>query len=94
LAETHVFGEVKFNRRFLELLASNRVILHVYNCFRYYMNSYYPRRHYNSGFVTLRQAQHHLDSEKKADLAGGGSVENMLKNLRYYENRVGGLSDN
>jgi len=56
LAETHVFGEVKFNRRFLELLASNRVILHVYNCFRYYMNSYYPRRHYNSGFVTLRQA--------------------------------------
>jgi len=96
VAEIHMFGEVRFNSRLLEFLTINKITLHVYNHFGYYMGSYYPRRHYNSGFMTLKQAQHYLDGERRADLARRfvrGSGGNMLKNLKYYENRVGGLSD-
>ncbi len=90
VGEIFVFGEVSFNRHMLELLSQQEVILHYYNYYGYYMGSFYPREHLNSGFVILKQAELYADEEKRLDLACriiDGSVKNILRVLKYYQSR-------
>ncbi|MEM2293357.1 MAG: type I-B CRISPR-associated endonuclease Cas1b [Nitrososphaerota archaeon] len=89
-----IFGETTFNKRLLEFLSSNEITLHLFNHYGYYIGSFYPRTHYNSGFMTLKQCEHYLDHEKRLTIACKfveGSLRNMLKNVTYYHNRKGGL---
>jgi len=86
----YIFGEVSFNKKLLEFLSSNEIILHIFNYFGYYIGSFYPRTHYNSGYMTLKQCEHYLDKSKRVNLARKfveGALLNMIKNLSYYENR-------
>ncbi len=88
--EIFVFAEVEFNKRFLELLSTHEIVLHYFNHYGYYMGSFYPREHLNSGYVILRQANWYQDDHKRLDLAHriiSGAVENMLKVLKYYQGR-------
>ncbi|MEM3040361.1 MAG: CRISPR-associated endonuclease Cas1, partial [Candidatus Methanomethylicaceae archaeon] len=90
-----IFSEMTFNKRLLEFLSSNEITLHVFNYYGYYMGSFYPRTHYNSGFMTLKQCEYYLDYERRLILArkfAEGSLRNMLRNVTYYQNRKGGLS--
>jgi CRISPR-associated protein Cas1 len=86
----YIFGEVSFNKKLLEFLSSNEITLHIFNYFGYYIGSFYPRTHYNSGYMTLKQCEHYLDKSKRVNLARKfveGALLNMIKNLTYYENR-------
>jgi CRISPR-associated protein Cas1 len=90
IALIHVFGEVSFNKKLLEFLSSNEVLVHFYNYYGYYVGSFYPRSHYNSGFMILKQAEHYMNYEKRILLAKKfveGAIKNMIKNLKYYEAR-------
>jgi len=96
VASIFVFGEITFNKRFLEFLSSNEIILHFFNYYGFYVGSFYPRTHYNSGYMTLKQSEHYLDSNKRVLLAKKfvlGGLENMIKALKYYDNRGIYLSD-
>lgn len=88
--EIIVFGEVALNKRFLEFLTQKEIILHFLNNYGYYIGSYYPREHLNSGYMILKQAEHYLDSKKRLVLAKcfvQGASANMLEVLSYYANR-------
>lgn len=90
IRELFIFGEMGFNKRFLELLTKHEIPMHLYNYYGYYSGTYYPREHQNSGHVTVQQVKHYIDEEKRLDLAKRimvGSIENILKNLKYYERR-------
>ena len=88
--EIVIFSEVSLNKRFLEFLTKKKIILHFLNDYGYYVGSYYPREHYNSGYMILQQSQYYLDEEKRLQLAikfVSGAVANILNVLRYYNNR-------
>lgn len=88
--EIIIFGEVTLNKRFLEFLTQKEIILHFLNNYGYYIGSYYPREHLNSGYMILKQAEHYIDNEKRLVLAKcfvRGAAANMLEVLRYYANR-------
>lgn len=88
--EILIFGEVTINKRLLEFLTESEIILHFFNYFGYYVGSFYPREHLNSGYMILKQAEHYLDEVKRITLARNfvsGGVENILKILTYYKNR-------
>jgi len=94
-SELHIFGEVTLNKEVLEFLSQNEIILHFYNYYGYYVGSYYPREHYNSGFMILKQAECYLDREKRLELARKfviGAVQNIEKVLNYYNSRGVNLS--
>jgi CRISPR-associated protein Cas1 len=64
--------------------------LHFFNRYGYYIGSFYPREHYNSGWLILKQAEHYLDQEKRLDLARRfvrGAIGNMERVLEYYLRR-------
>lgn len=88
--EIHIFGEITLNKDVLEFLSQKEIILHFYNYYEYYVGSFYPREHYNSGYITVSQARHYLDTNLRVSLAKKfvfGSISNMEKVVRYYNNR-------
>lgn len=90
MKEIVVFGEASFNKRFLEFLTQKEIILHFLNEYGYYVGSFYPREHYNSGYMILKQAEFYLEELKRLDLAKRfirGAAANIINVLRYYDNR-------
>lgn len=90
IKEIIVFGEINLNKRFLEFLTQKEVILHFLNNYGYYVGSYYPREHYNSGYMILKQSEFYLNNEMRLNLARRfikGAVANITNVIRYYQNR-------
>jgi CRISPR-associated protein Cas1 len=90
IKEILILGEITLNKRLLEFLTEKEIILHFFNHYGYYVGSFYPREHLNSGYLILKQAEHYLDQSKRLKLAKKfifGAVENIKKVLNYYKNR-------
>lgn len=90
LSEIYIFGEVTVSKKFLELATQKEILLHFFNYHEYYTGTYYPREHYNSGYMILKQAENYLDEEKRKFIAFKiieGSYRNMLQVLKYYSSR-------
>ena len=89
-SEIHAFGEVNLNTKLLNFLSRNHIPLHVYNYYGYWSGSYMPREQYVSGHLTLAQAAHYLDHDKRMVLARTfvrGALANMEKVVGYYARR-------
>jgi len=90
IKEIVVFGEVSLNKRFLEFVTQKEIIIHFLNSYGYYIGSFYPREHLNSGYMILKQAEHYIDENKRLRIARlfvRGAAANIINVLRYYENR-------
>ncbi|MEO0306132.1 MAG: type I-B CRISPR-associated endonuclease Cas1b [candidate division WOR-3 bacterium] len=88
--EIHLFGEVSINKKLLIFLSQEGILLHFYNYYGFYEGSYYPREHYNSGALILKQSEFYLDNDKRFRLAKKfvrGAILNMIKVLEYYNLR-------
>lgn len=85
-----IFGEVTINKKLMEFISRNEILLHFFNYYGYYVGTYYPREHYNSGYMILKQAGHYIDEERRLRLAmkfEQGASANMLRVLKYYNAR-------
>ncbi len=90
IEEIFVFGEISINKKILEFLSQKEIIMHYYSHYGYYMGSFYPREHYNSGYMVIKQAEYYIDLEKRLFLARSfvkGACVNAKKVLNYYTNR-------
>jgi CRISPR-associated protein Cas1 len=96
IREIMVFGEVELNKKLLEFLTQHEILLHYFNYYDYYMGTFYPREHYNSGFMVLKQAEHYLDGTRRLELAKSfiaGALRNIGQVLKYYHKRDVPLAD-
>lgn len=96
ISDFFIFGEVDLNKRFLEFVSQKEILLHFFNYYGYYVGTYYPREHLNSGYVILKQSEHYLDEDKRLLIAAKfveGSSKNMLNIIKYYKNRGKELTD-
>lgn len=94
ISDIFVFGEVSLNKKLLELLSQREIVLHYFNYHGYYMGTFYPREHYNSGYMILKQAATYEHEARRLELARlivAGAIRNMRQVLKYYENRGKGL---
>lgn len=89
--DIYIFGEVDVSKKFLEFASQKEICIHYFNHYGYYMGTFYPREHLNSGQVVLRQAEHYIDQEKRFELAKifvNGSIGQMKNVLKYYKSRT------
>lgn len=94
--EIFLFGEVDFNKRVLEFLSQKEIILSYFSHYGYYMGSFFPRKHNNSGYMLLKQVELYLDEKRRLDLARKiilGAAKNYLKILKYYQRRERPVED-
>lgn len=90
----YLMGEIDLNTKLLNFLAQQKVPVHVFNYYGYYSGSYYPREHLNSGFLLVKQVDCYKNSEKRLIIAKEfilSASHNILRNLKYYQNRQSGL---
>jgi len=88
--EIHIFGELDLNKRLLEFLSQKEILLHFYNHYDYYVGSYYPREHLNSGYMIVKQVEHYADNELRMEIARAfieGACKNIRQVLNYYQHR-------
>ena len=96
ISEIEVFGELDINKRALEFLTQCKIPVHFYNHYGYYVGTYYPREHLNSGYVILKQAEHRLDPQLRLYLAKSfviGAALNITKNLKAYVSKFPELKE-
>lgn len=53
--EIFCFNEVSINTKLLDFLSQNNIIIHFYNYYGGYSGTYYPRNHYLSGKLLVKQ---------------------------------------
>ena len=90
IKELFLFGEITLNTKVLNFLSQKNIIVHYFNYYGYYNGSFYPREHYNSGFMILKQAEHYIDNQKRYKIARKfieGAAKNALRILKYYDRR-------
>ncbi|AUG56931.1 type I-B CRISPR-associated endonuclease Cas1b [Acetivibrio saccincola] len=90
ITDIYVFGEVTVSKKFLEIASQKEILLHFFNYYEYFVGTYYPREHYNSGYMILKQAEYYLDTSKRFFLAKMfvyGASRNILSVLKYYHKR-------
>jgi len=91
----YIFGEIDLNTKLLNFLAQKRIPVHVFNYYGFYSGSYYPREYLVSGFLVVKQVETYLDAAKRLALAREivqTAIDNILRNLKYYEARQQGLA--
>jgi len=90
ISDIFVFGEVNINKRLLEMLSQKEIVMHYFNYYGYYMGTFYPREHMNSGYMILKQAENYMDNRKRILIARSivkGALKNMRQVLKYYASR-------
>jgi len=86
----YVFGEMTLNSKLIHFLSQKHIIAHFFNYFGFYSSSIVPRDYLLSGEVIVRQVEHYLNQLQRMLIAREfilAAVDNILKNLRYYQNR-------
>jgi len=88
----YAYGRITFSSGVVSYLSKFGVPIHFFNKYGFYEGSLYPRETLISGHLLIKQVEHFLDKEKRIFIAGQfvkGSLENIIKNLQYYERTRG-----
>lgn len=83
--EIYCLNEVSMNTKLLDFLAQNHIIVHFFNYYGGYSGSYYPRNHYLSGKLLVKQAEKYQNERMeiaKAIVKGIGL--NIYEVLYHY----------
>lgn len=84
-SELYLMNEVTINTKLLDFLAQNSVVVHFFNYYQGYSGSYYPKDHYCSGRLLVKQVQ--CFEERRLQTARAivkGIAENIYEVLYHY----------
>ncbi|MEM4662799.1 MAG: type I-B CRISPR-associated endonuclease Cas1b [Candidatus Diapherotrites archaeon] len=92
----YAHGRISFTSGVVSYLSKFGVTIHFFNRYGIYEGSFYPRKTLISGDLLIKQVEHYLNKEKRIELARKfieGSLENIIRNLQYYERTRGEMQN-
>lgn len=83
--EIYCMSEVSLNTKLLDFISQNNIIIHFYNYHEGYSGTFYPKEHYSSGKLLVKQVDAYRD--KRMEIAKAfvwGIAENIYEVLYHY----------
>jgi CRISP-associated protein Cas1 len=90
VADLYVFGSLDANSALYNFMGKNHINVHFFDYYEHYSGSFYPKEYLLAGKMLVNQVTHFQHAGKRMTIAIkliDGASYNMLKNLRYYNNR-------
>ena len=86
----YVYGSLDANSALYNFLGKQQINVHFFDYYEHYTGSFQPKDYLQAGALLTRQVAHYADKKKRLAIAASlveGASFNMVKNLKYYQNR-------
>jgi CRISPR-associated protein Cas1 len=86
----YTFGSLDANSALFNFLGKEHISVHFFDYYEHYTGSFMPKDYLLAGKMIIAQANNYAMQRKRMSIAQkfvDGAAFNMLKNLRYYNNR-------
>lgn len=90
ISAIYAFGNLYANSSLFNFLGRKQIPIHFFDYYEHYTGTFSPREYLLSGQLLIAQAQAYQKRKKRLQIAKAyvqGAIFNMLKNLKYYQNR-------
>ncbi|MFC4872211.1 type I-B CRISPR-associated endonuclease Cas1b [Negadavirga shengliensis] len=90
ISDLYCFGSLDANSAMYNFLGKHGISVHFFDYYEHYTGSFQAKEYLLAGKMQISQTKHYLSPKKRQFIAARmieGAAFNILKNLRYYQNR-------